>query len=101
VEEAMDKGLFMFVVAIPRGSRRSPAGGIRKSRSYRRNGHAASQHRTNYIKSIINKRISNYLKRTDEQESAPVQLIIRKLFNPNGTASWFLSVVAIINQSLS
>jgi len=38
------------------------------------------------------------LKRTDESQSSPVQLVIRKLFNPNGTASWFLSVVAIINQ---
>ena len=28
----------------------------------------------------------------------PVQLVVRKLFNPNAVSSWFKSVVAIINQ---
>src|SRR5204862_4612099 len=28
----------------------------------------------------------------------PVNLVIRKLFNPNGVSSWFTSIVAIINQ---
>ena len=28
----------------------------------------------------------------------PVNLVVRKLFNPNGESSWFTSVVAIINQ---
>jgi ABC-2 type transport system permease protein len=52
----------------------------------------------NYIKNIINDRISSFLKRTDVTASGPVNLVIRKLFNPNGISSWFTSVVAIINQ---
>jgi ABC-2 type transport system permease protein len=100
VEEAMDKGLFMFVVAIPPRFEDDLRAGRNPEVQINIDATAMQQASigTNYIKSIINKRISNYLKRTDEQESAPVQLIIRKLFNPNGTASWFLSVVAIINQ---
>jgi ABC-2 type transport system permease protein len=100
VEDAMDKGLFMFVVAIPPRFEDDLRAGRNPEIQINIDATAMQQASigTTYIKSIINKRISNYLKRTDEQQSAPVQLIIRKLFNPNGTASWFLSVVAIINQ---
>jgi ABC-2 type transport system permease protein len=100
VEDAMDKGLFMFVVAIPPRFEDDLRAGRNPEIQINIDATAMQQASigTTYIKNIINKRISNYLKRTDEQQSAPVQLIIRKLFNPNGTASWFLSVVAIINQ---
>ncbi len=100
VENAMDKGLFMFVVAIPPRFEDDLRAGRNPEIQINIDATAMQQAGigNGYIKSIISKRISNYLKRTDEQQSAPVQLIIRKLFNPNGTASWFLSVVAIINQ---
>lgn len=51
-----------------------------------------------YIKNIINDRISSFLRRTEEQPEKPVNLVIRKLFNPNAVSSWFKSVVAVINQ---
>ena len=100
VEDDMDKGLYMFVVAIPPRFEDDLRAGRNPEIQINIDATAMQQAGvgTTYIKNIINKRLSNYLKRTDEQESAPVTLIIRKLFNPNGTASWFLSVVAIINQ---
>lgn len=100
VEDAMDKGLYMFVVAIPPRFEDDLRAGRNPEVQINIDATAMQQAGvgTTYIKNIINKRIANYLKRTDKQESAPVTLIIRKLFNPNGTASWFLSVVAIINQ---
>jgi ABC-2 type transport system permease protein len=52
----------------------------------------------NYIKNIVADRISNFFKGTDANASQPVNLIVRKVFNPNGVSSWFSSVVAIINQ---
>ena len=99
-EDAMDKGLFMFVVAIPPRFEEDLRFGRNPEIQINIDATAMQQAGigTNYIKNIINKRISNFLKRTDEEASAPVTLIIRKLFNPNGVASWFLSVVAIINQ---
>ncbi|HOW88588.1 MAG TPA: ABC transporter permease [Candidatus Omnitrophota bacterium] len=100
VEDSMDKGLFMFVVAIPPRFEEDLRFGHNPEIQINIDATAMQQAGigTNYIKNIISKRISNFLKRTDEEDSPPVQLIIRKLFNPNGTASWFLSVVAIINQ---
>jgi len=100
VEDSMDKGLFMFVVAIPPRFEEDLRFGRNPAIQINIDATAMQQAGigTAYIKNIITKRISNFLKRTDVSESPPVQLIIRKLFNPNGTASWFLSVVAIINQ---
>ena len=51
-----------------------------------------------YIKNIVNDRIASFLKRTEESAPKPINLVVRKLFNPNGVSSWFKSVVAIINQ---
>ncbi|MFA7255741.1 MAG: ABC transporter permease [Candidatus Omnitrophota bacterium] len=100
VEDAMDKGLFMFVVAIPPRFEDDLRAGRNPEIQINIDATAMQQAGvgTTYIKNIINKRISNYSKRTDKQDSPLVTLIIRKLFNPNGTAAWFLSVVAIINQ---
>src|SRR5262249_59767036 len=52
---------------------------------------------SNYIKNIVNDRIASFLRRTDMTTPPPVNLIVRKLFNPNGVSSWFTGVVAIIN----
>ena len=51
-----------------------------------------------YIKNIVNDRISSFFRRTDASAQPPINLVIRRLFNPNGVSSWFSSVVAIINQ---
>ena len=51
-----------------------------------------------YIKSIINDRVSSFLERTDQPKPGAINLVVRKLFNPNGLSSWFKSVIAIINQ---
>ncbi|HOW58372.1 MAG TPA: ABC transporter permease [Candidatus Omnitrophota bacterium] len=100
VETAMDKGQFMFVVVIPPQFESDLRAGRNPEIQINIDATAMQQASigTNYIKNIINKRISNFLKRTDEKTTMPVNLIVRKLFNPNGVSSWFLSVVAIINQ---
>jgi ABC-2 type transport system permease protein len=51
-----------------------------------------------YIENIASDRISSYLRRENVTPQLPVNLIVRKLFNPNAVSSWFKSVVAIINQ---
>jgi ABC-2 type transport system permease protein len=100
VETSMDKGLFMFVVGVPPRFEEDLRFGRNPEIQINIDATAMQQAGIGcgYIKNIINKRVLNFLKRTDETDSGPVKLVIRKLFNPNGTASWFLSVVAIINQ---
>ncbi len=100
IENTMDQGQFMFVVVIPPQFESDLRAGRNPEIQINIDATAMQQASigSNYIKNIINKRISNFLKRTDEKVALPVNLIVRKLFNPNGVSSWFLSVVAIINQ---
>jgi ABC-2 type transport system permease protein len=51
-----------------------------------------------YIREIVNDRTASFLQRTEVEGPKPVQLVVRRLFNPNAVSSWFKSVVAIINQ---
>ena len=100
VEDAMDRGLYMFVVSIPPRFERDLRAGRNPAVQVNIDATAMQQAGigAGYIKSILNDRIADILKRTEEQGPKPVQLVVRKLFNPNAVSSWFKSVVAIINQ---
>ena len=100
VEDAMDQGRFMFAVVIPPRFEQDLRAG--RTPDIQLNIDATAMQQAgigaSYIKNIINDRIGSFLNRTDQSSAPPVNLVIRKLFNPNGLSSWFSSVVAIINQ---
>jgi ABC-2 type transport system permease protein len=100
VEDAMDQGRFMFVVVIPSQFELDLKAG--RSASIQLNIDATAMQQaavgSGYIKNIITDRVASYLSRTDQTPPPPVNLVIRKLFNPNGISSWRTGVVAIINQ---
>jgi ABC-2 type transport system permease protein len=100
VEEAMDKGQFMFVVIIPPSFESDLRAGRQPDIQLNIDATAMQQAGigSNYIKNIINDRIASFLSRTDVTPPQPINLVVRRLFNPNGESSWFKSVVAIINQ---
>jgi ABC-2 type transport system permease protein len=100
IEDAMDRGQYMFVVVIPprfetdQRDGRNPAVQVNiDATAMQQAGIGAG-----YIRSIIHQRVSTFLKRTDATTQKPIALVVRKLFNPNGLSSWFKSIVAIINQ---
>lgn len=100
VEEGMDRGRFMFVVVIPPQFERDLRAGRHPGLQVNIDATAMQQAGigSNYIKNIINDRIASFLKRTEEEPTKAVNLVVRKLFNPNGVSAWFTGVVAIINQ---
>jgi ABC-2 type transport system permease protein len=100
VEDAMDRGLYMFVVTIPPLFEQNLRAGRQPEIQLSIDATAMQQAGVgaNYIKNIINDRVSNFQKRTDQKQSPPIELVVRKLFNPNGVTAWFTSVVGIINQ---
>jgi len=100
LQEAMDRGQYMFVVSIPPQFERNLRAGRNPSVQVNIDATALQQAGVGagYIRAIITDRISSFLKRTDESGRKPVQLVVRRLFNPNAESSWFKSVVAIINQ---
>jgi ABC-2 type transport system permease protein len=100
IEDAMDEGRFMFVVVIPPRFERDLRAGRNPEIQVNIDATAMQQAGigSTYIKNIVAQRTDTFLKRTDVQGAKPVNLIIRKMFNPNGVSAWFTSVVAIINQ---
>jgi ABC-2 type transport system permease protein len=99
-QEAMDHGDMMFVVVIPPQFESDLRAGRNPDLQVNIDATAMQQAGigAGYIKNIINDRIASFLKRTDVSQQPPVNLVVRKLFNPNAVSSWFKSVVAIINQ---
>ena len=100
VETTMDEGRFMFVVVIPPRFETDLRAGRHPDIQLNIDATAMQQAAigAGYIKSIINARISSFFRRTDASAPDPINLVVRRLFNPNGEASWFASVVGIINQ---
>src|SRR5262249_36591015 len=100
VEDAMDRGRYMFVVTVPPHFERDLRGGRHPDLQVSIDATALQQAGigARYIKSIVNQRVSTFLSRTDQSEPDAVTLNVRKTFNPNGISSWFTSVVGIINQ---
>ena len=96
----MDRGLYMFVVAIPPRFEEDLIAGRRAEIQINIDATAMNQASigAGYIRNIITERTSSFLQRTDNRIPSPVNLVIRKDFNPNGETSWFTSVVMIINQ---
>lgn len=99
-QEDMDKGRFMFVVVVPPMFEHDLRAGRQPGIQVNIDATAMQQAGigAGYIRNIINDRVSSFLTRTEEKPRGPVNLVIRKLFNPNTVSSWFKSVVAIINQ---
>jgi ABC-2 type transport system permease protein len=100
VEKAMDRGTYMFVVTIPPFFEHDLRSGEHPEVQVSIDATAMQQAGigSGYIKKIINQQVTTFLSRQDLQNTEPVQLVVRKAFNPNGVSAWFTSVVAMINQ---
>ncbi len=96
----MDRGKLMFVVVVPPMFEHDLRAGRNPALQVNIDATAMQQAGigAGYIRSIVTDRVGSFLKREEVTPEPPVKLVIRKLFNPNGTSSWFKSVVAIINQ---
>jgi len=96
----MDRGNLMFVVVIPPMFEHNLLAGRNPSIQVNIDATAMQQAGigAGYISNIITDRVSSFLKREVMTPEPPINLVVRKLFNPNSTSSWFKSVVAIINQ---
>lgn len=96
----MDRGKFLFVIVIPPGFERDLHAGRHPEIQVNIDATAMQQAGigAGYIKNILKQRIATFLHRSDPDAPDPVNLVVRRLFNPNSSSAWFLSVVAIINQ---
>lgn len=100
VETAMDEGRFMFVVTIPPRFESDLSKGRHPDLQLSIDATAMLQASigAGYIKNIVTDRVTSFFSRASGAHPQPINLVIRRLFNPNGVTAWFVSIVAIINQ---
>lgn len=100
VDAALDAGVYSFVLTIPPGfeqdllAGRSPK--IQLSVDATRISQAFSG--SGYIEQIVSSEISEFSQRQRVSTVLPVDLVLRASFNPNLTASWFGSLMEVINS---
>jgi ABC-2 type transport system permease protein len=100
IDSAMDNGIYMFVVVIPPRYELDTRSGRGPELQVNVDATAMQQASigASYIQSILADEVSRFLARSENRPDAPVTVVIRKAYNPNGDTSWFSSIVAIINQ---
>jgi ABC-2 type transport system permease protein len=96
----MDRGRYMFIVAIPPRFEIDLRRGRPSEIQVDVDATAMQQASigAGYIKNMLIDRVNSFIRRTDAKPELPLQVVIRKAFNPNGDASWFGAIVALINQ---
>ena len=97
---AMDRGRYMFIVAIPPRFELDLRRGRPAEIQVDVDATAMMQASigAGYIKNILIDRVNSFIHRTDAKPELPLRVVIRKAFNPNGDASWFGAIVALVNQ---
>ena len=115
IDHAMDTGRYTFVIVIPPHFERDVlAGRLQESGTLWATTqvnvdatamvHAGlgsgyvQQILTTEINNFVSRNEGNFLSRSQDIPMSPVTLAVRILFNPNAEASWFMSVMGIINN---
>jgi ABC-2 type transport system permease protein len=100
MDAALDQGRMVFVVVVPPKFEADVLTGHPTSIQINVDATAMAQagNGATYIQSILMNEITNFKARREGGSEAPVNLVIRSMFNPNMTTSWFNSVVQVINS---
>lgn len=100
VDAALDAGRYSFVLTIPPSFERDLLAGrspkVQLSVDATRISQAFSG--SGYIEQIVSSEIREFSQRHRLNNSLPVDLVLRASFNPNLTASWFGSLMEVINS---
>lgn len=100
VDRAMDQNKYMFVVVIPPHFERDVRQGRQPTIQLNIDATAVLQAGlgAGYIQNILTREIAKYVNRSYQAADAPVKIVVRRAFNPNGMQSWFAAIVALLDQ---
>ena len=98
IDHAMDTGRYSFVIDIPPDFQKDLVQGNRPEIQINVDATAISiaGRGASYIQNIIAQEIRQFLNDRDQEPAASI--VIRSRFNPNLQASWFQSVMEIVNN---
>ncbi|MDO9596939.1 MAG: ABC transporter permease [Azoarcus sp.] len=99
VDPGMDAGRYTFVLNIPPGFQRDVLAGRSPAVQLNVDATRMSQAFTgnSYIQQIVLAEVNEFVQRYRGSTALPVELVLRARFNPSLTASWFGSVMELIN----
>lgn len=100
IDEAMDQNRFMFVVVVPPGFEADVRKGRRPTIQVNIDATAVEQASLGnaYIQNILTGEVDRFIARSDRNAVPPVDIVIRRAFNANGTQKWFQAIVALLDQ---
>ena len=100
IDILMDESRYMFVIVIPADFeadiRRGEQPEIQLNIDATAVGQAAQG--AGYLQQIIENEVVQFIEAHGEDISPPIDLTLRRAFNPNGTDAWFLAVNSILNS---
>lgn len=100
VDRLMDWGETVFVVVVPRGFEADVRAG--RSPSIQINIDATKTMQasvgTGYLLANINAEVARFAARENVVTSSPVDLVLRRSFNPAGNAVWLSAISGLLNQ---
>ncbi len=96
----MDKGKFVFVLEIPSSFEKDLLAGRSPTIALDVDATAMSLAGSGAvdIENIVSEEIQKTVAHTELAASQPVNVVLRKLFNPNSESTWFNAVMGIINN---
>ena len=99
VDEAMDKSRFMFVLNVPPNFERDVTQGRPTEVQLNIDATAIGQAGigASYLNAFVDHEVSRYLHDNDKPPEMPVDLVVRRAFNPNGNPVWFSALVALMS----
>lgn len=100
LNQAMDESRYTFIVVVPPDFEADIRRGRQPELQLNVDATAVIQAATgaSYLHGMLQQELANYTEQFDMRDAAEVALVSRRAFNPNGTQSWFESVVALLDQ---
>ncbi|RKF18960.1 ABC transporter permease [Altericroceibacterium spongiae] len=100
IDPGMDSGVYTFVLHIPAGFQRDVLAGRTAEIQLNTDATRMTQAFTGsgYIQQIALGEVEEFVSRTRNRQSSPVELELRARFNPTLDKSWFGGLSQIINQ---
>lgn len=100
IDRLMDRGDYMFVMVIPAGFEADIRRGDRPALQLNVDATAVGQagQGAGYLEAIIAEEVAAFTEAHGSGQPAPVDLALRRAFNPNGNDTWFLAVNSLLNN---
>ena len=97
IDRAMDEGLYTFIVVIPPGFEKDTRKGSDTEIQVNVDATASQQASlgAGYIQNMVTNEVDRYRKDFEATTGLSSDLAIRRAFNPDGTQSWFKSIVSL------